>query len=145
VSVRGGSRGVEDGKEADELKAVSIRPQDHLRRVLHRQQPGTITTASILHDVLFKCILHFFRLIASAEVDNDMGHTNGDMLEAPRRFLEVGNLGTLVKAVEGFKVEELNASTGALGVIEGRNDTAVNGILVLCTRSIGGEQDDVVC
>ena len=139
------TRRIEDGKQTDELKAISVGLGVISVELFIGNSESTKTTTGILYDVGLKCVLELVRLITRAEIDDGMGHTLGDTLKTARRFLEVGDLGTFVDGVEGFKLEELNASTGAFGVVEGTNNAAVNGVLVLCTRRIGREQDDVIC
>ncbi len=50
----------------------------------------------------------------------------------------------LVDGVEGLKVEQLDTVTGDGSVLESADNGSVDGILVLGSRSVGGESDDVV-
>ncbi|MFV0286133.1 MAG: hypothetical protein ACK5IM_07060, partial [Demequina sp.] len=56
----------------------------------------------------------------------------------------VGNLSALVHGVEGLEVKELHALTSELGVGEGADNAGVDGVLVLGTRAVGGEEADTL-
>jgi hypothetical protein len=139
-----GSRGVEDGKETDELEAAALRVLLLAQNVFVSHGESTETTAGKLLDVGLELVLEFRGLVAGAELDDDTSHTLGGARELAIGRVAVGDLGTLVNGVEGLEVEELNAGAGRLGVREGADDTAVNGVLVLGTGSVGSEEADAL-
>lgn len=77
-------------------------------------------------------------------VDDDTGHALGDALDVARGVLDVGGLGALVDGVEGDEVEELDAAAGDLGAAGALDDAAVDGVLVLGARGVGGERHDLL-
>lgn len=135
---------IEDGKQADKLKAIAFSLKVVTVKLFVGNGEGTETTSSVLLNISLETVLDFVGLVACAEFDDDTGHALGDTLELAGGVLAVGDLGTLVDGVEWLEIEESDSSTGLGGITEGTDDTGIDGILVLGTRSVGGEEDDIL-
>lgn len=151
------ARRVVDGEETDELEAVARVLLVARRHVLHRDRERTQTAAGKLLDIVLELVLELGRLVARAEFDDDTcqsqsasgwyertSHALGHTLHLTIGILGVGDLGALVDRVEGLKLDELDAGAGLGDVAEGADDAAVDGVLVLRARGVGGEQADGV-
>lgn len=135
---------IEDGEETDEFEAVTLTLVVVTVDILVRDGQSTETTGSEFLDVLLELVLLLLGLVAGTELDDDTGHTLGDTLQLAGGLLAVGDLGTLVDGVEGLEVEELDTGAGTVDVTESADDGSVDGVLVLGTGSVGGEEDDIV-
>ncbi|KAI9485757.1 MAG: hypothetical protein EXX96DRAFT_18561 [Benjaminiella poitrasii] len=73
-----------------------------------------------------------------------MRHALGHTKDSTVRVALVGDLGTFHNRVEGLELEFLNALASQLGVGQGVDDTEIDGVLVLGTRGVGRQEDDIV-
>ncbi len=135
---------VKDSKKTKKLEAVTLSLNLSGRNLLEGDGETTKTTVGELLNVSLKTVLLLLSLVALAEVDDDGSHTLGNTLDLAGRLLEVSDLGTLVNRVEGLEVKELDTSTGVGRVLERTNNGGVDSILVLSTRSVSTETDDIV-
>ncbi len=138
------ARRVVDGEKTNELESITLSLEIVTVKFLVGNSESTKTTGGVLLDVLLKLVLDFLGLVARAEFDDDTSHTLSDTLELASGLLAVGDLGTLVDGVKRLEVEELDSSTGASSIAEGSNDRSIDGVLVLGTRSVGGEKNDIL-
>ena len=136
--------GIVDGEETDEFESITVSLEIVTVNFLKGNSESAETTSGVLLDILLKTVLDVVGLVAGAKFDDDTSHTLGDTLKLAGGFLAVGDLGTLVDGVEWLEIEELDARTGAGWVTNGSNDGGIDGVLVLGTRSIGGEENDVL-
>jgi hypothetical protein len=139
-----GSGRVKDGQETDEFETVTLGVRGVTEDVLESDSEGSETSSGKLFDVVLELVLDLGSLVSGAEFDDDTGHTLGGTLELAGRLLEVGDLGPLVDGVEGLEVQELDSLSGEGRVREGSNDTSIDGVLVLGTGRVGGEQDTLL-
>ena len=65
------------------------------------------TTGSELLDISLGCILLFGGLVAGTKFDDLASHARGDRPERARRLLALGDLGALLRGVEGLKSTSL--------------------------------------
>ena len=135
---------VEDGEETDEFETVTLSLVVVTLDFLGSDSEGTETTGGKFLDVILESVLDLVGLVAGAKLDDDAGHTLRDALKTAGRLLTVSTLGALVNGVEGFEVKDLDALVSLGGVGDGTNDTRVDGVLVLGTRSVGSQLDDIV-
>ena len=135
---------VEDGEETDEFETVTLSLVVVTFNFLESDSKSTEATHGEFLDVSLEPILDFLGLVAAAELNDDAGHTLGDTLEATGRLLTVSTFGTLVDGIEGFEIKDLDALVGLGGIGDGVDDTSVDGVLILGTRSIGSQLDDIV-
>ena len=135
---------VEDGKEADEFKTVTLSLVITTLDLLKSDSQGMETARSELLNISLESVLDLVGLVARAKLDDDAGHTLGDALELSSGLLTVGTLGTLVDGVERLEVEDLDTSVGRGWIWEGIDDTSVDGVLVLGTGSVGSQLDDIL-
>jgi len=139
-----GSRGVEDGQQADELEAVTLRILLIAHDILESDSERTETTSSELLDICLELVLHGIGLVSGAKLDDDTGHSLRSALDFVVSGVEVRDFGTFVDRVEGLEVEELDALASKFRVGEGADNAAVNGVLVLCSGRVCGEKADTL-
>lgn len=139
------SRRVKDRKETDKLETVTLGGGVITSNILVSDSESTETTSGKLLNISLKLVFKLVGLATGTEFNDDTSHTLGSTLKlATVHVVSVSDLGTLVNRVEGLEVKELNTTTSLLGVRKGTNDTTVNGVLVLGTGSIGGEETDAL-
>ena len=138
------ARRIEDGEQADELKAVALRLMVLAVQLLVCNSECAQATRGKLFDVGLELVLDLLGLVAGAELDDDTGHALGDALDLARRLLAICNFSTLVDGVERLEIEELDAGTGTGGVTDRADDTGIDGVLVLSAGGVCGEKHNVV-
>jgi hypothetical protein len=126
---------VEDGHETDKVEAVAICLVVGTVNLIVSDGKGTKTTHGELLDVGLDTVLEPLGLVAGARLDDNTGHTLGEMLRLAGSLLEVSSLGTLVDGLAGLEVEELDAGTRTSWVTAGTHDTRVLVVLVLGTQA----------
>lgn len=136
---------VEDGQETNELETSSGRVLLSTVDIFVGDSESSETSSGKLLDISLELVLKFGSLVSGNELDDDTSHTLGGSLElASISVISVGNLGSLVDRVEGLEVEELDTLSSLGNITESADDTTVNGILVLGSRSVGGQKTDTL-
>lgn len=135
---------IEDGEKTDEFEAVAFTLVIVVVEFLVSDGQSTETTGGEFLNVGLKTVLNVVGLVAGAEFDDLAGHTLGNTLETARRLLAVGDFGSLIDGVEGLEIDEFDTSAGLLGVVKHADNASIDGVLVLGTGSIGGEEHDII-
>lgn len=140
-----GTGRVENGQETNKLETVTLRILLRTQDILVGDSQGSETTEGELLDIGLELVLHLRRLVSGAQFDDDTSHTLGGTLDlASISVVSVGDLSSLVDGVEWLEVKELNTLTSHGWVGQGTDDTAVDGILVLGSGSVGSKETDAL-
>ncbi len=141
VSSRGGSK---IARSPNQLETLALRLRIVSWDFLECDGECTKTPSSVLFDVLLELVFLRLCLIPRAQVDDDAGHSLGHALELPGGFFAVRYFRALVDRVEWFEVKEFDTSSSNGGVAQSLYHGSIDRILVLSSRGICSEKNDLV-